>query len=270
MSVAILAKLATTFGPKIAESLFDKLSNLSNSSKKLDSVAKLIEAGSTTVNALYEVFGSDFLRSLTDAQKQNIQKSHFTYEAGVDDYLEIVKDSNFEKLDLLRGMRDELNVNLERLSVCEKETLQSKFLGVFNLWMRRYENFLPLNDDAKETFAVIEKLLDGQKRNFLEVLKMLQKTGLGLAGAGFVLYAVMIATSTGVGIAAAFHTWLLGIPFGQVFGLAGLGILAVGLSRITFSNTNAMSATVKLAYKLIERQENLYKNTIDVPNSELS
>ena len=52
MSVAILAKLATTFGPKIAESLFDKLSNLSNSSKKLDSVAKLIEAGSTTVNAL--------------------------------------------------------------------------------------------------------------------------------------------------------------------------------------------------------------------------
>ena len=140
------------------------------------------------------------------------------FEAGVDDYLEIVKDSNFEKLDLLRGMRDELNVNLERLSVCEKETLQSKFLGVFNLWMRRYENFLPLNDDAKETFAVIEKLLDGQKRNFLEVLKMLQKTGLGLAGAGFVLYAVMIATSTGVGIAAAFHTWLLGIPFGQVFG----------------------------------------------------
>ena len=96
MSVAILAKLATTFGPKIAESLFDKLSNLSNSSKKLDSVAKLIEAGSTTVNALNEVFGSDFLRSLTDAQKQNIQKSHFTYEAGVDDYLEIVKDSNFE------------------------------------------------------------------------------------------------------------------------------------------------------------------------------
>ena len=66
--------------------------------------------------------------------------------------------------------------------------------------------------------------------------------------------AVMLATSTGVGVWTVVTTWLFGVPMGPVAALAVPGVIIVALSTVEFDTTNGMSASVAAAYKLLDRK----------------
>ena len=119
--------------------------------------------------------------------------------------------------------------------------------------MERFKELAGHQTNADETFRVIESLLDGKRRNFSDVFRLLQRTGLGTVGALLVIQAGLIATSTGVGIIAAISTWLFGIPVVEVGALVIGGGLLFALSRVEFAATNAMSTSVATAYKLLDR-----------------
>ena len=247
-----LASLAVQIGPAVAKSVVSSLSNRPKGGENLKKVEALITTGTTAVDAFRKIFGSDFHEALNGALGTG--QASWTYEAGKADYIRL--ETQNDDRDVYQVLRDELNVNLDRIAKTygkNRTEVQNYFLGVFREWMTRYKELVGSPGDSMQTFEAIESLLDGQKRTLADVFRLLQQTGLGAIGTFLILQAVLVATSTGVGVLAAIHTWLLGIPVVQVGALATGGAVLLALSRIKLTPTNAMSASVSVAYKLLER-----------------
>lgn len=250
MSTVILSTLAKTFGPALGAKLLAALSRKEGGEKKLQRAIDSAAGGLSLVAALKAEFGDDFQSELRQAKP-------FDYEAGTSDYIKI-EVSGQGKASILR---DELNINLDRISsypdVDDKQLL-NQFRGAFGVWKGRYWDLLGKvdpGDDAKTTFDTIDELLDDSKRTFKEVLGLIAKTAMGTSGALLVISGVLLATGTGVSIAMAISIFLFGIPWAAVASLVVPGMILAMLSRVNFTQNNAMSTSVKLAYKLLDRLE---------------
>lgn len=262
---SILAALAAEVGMNLAKRVVTNLGSKSNADSAFKKVDSLITSGTGALVALQKVFGKDFDSALSQAIPR--RSLDWTYEAGRADYT-VLDAVGGKPLTVLRA---ELNINLDRIS---RENLQGEteirnyFIGVFREWMSRYRALVGVDDDAEQTFAAIESLLDGKGRTFAEVFRLFKQTGLGTLGALLVIQAVLIATSTGVGVVAAISTWLFGIPMLQVGALAVSGAVIFALSRAKVTSANALSASVAVAYKLLDRAENRSKTGMSAASSE--
>lgn len=251
--MAVLSTLALEIGVTLAKKIGTSLISRPKSEENLRKAEALISTGASAVSALRSAFGTQFDEALTAAVGS--PTSDWTYEAGQEDYIRVSVPEG-DSRDVYRTLRDELNLNLDRVarvSTRRGSDQKSYFLGAFRMWMDRYRTLAGSDTDAEETFATIESLLDGKKRNFADVFRLLQRTGLGTVGALLVIQAVLIATGTGVGIVTVISTWLFGIPVVQVGALVVGGGLLIALSRMNFATNNAMSTSVAAAYKLLDR-----------------
>lgn len=257
VATGALAALGAEVGMVLAKKIGAALTARPKADDRLKRVDAMLATGSTAVVAFQRAFGSEFYEAVSSALGG--PRSTWTHEAGRADYIRVDVDERRTKSDRLI-LRDELNINLDRIAQLygnKGVEVQGYFLGVFREWMSRYRERFGKDPDAEKTFKAIESLLDGRRRTFADAFKMLQQTGLGVVGALLVLQAVLVATSTGVGIVAAISTWLFGIPVVQVGVLVVSGALLFALSRVRFSVTSGMSTAVAAAYKLLDRGESI-------------
>jgi len=254
MIAPLLLPLAKTLGSVVAKGVLDKLLASKGADSKFQRALEATEKGMSVIAALRGEFGDDFLKAVTNSVSD--KGAHgFSYEAGGNDYIKVSIEAG-DQSDLAM-LRDELNVNLDRLTILgdiPEDAHRNYFRGILSIWKRRYVESIGIDEDANTTFAVMDELLDGSKRTFKDVLESLSKTGLGTAGALMVIGGVLLATSTGVGLVTAISTFLFGIPWLAVGALVIPGAILVALSRYKFVNKHAVTTCVTLAYKLLERR----------------
>lgn len=252
----ILAMLAKTVGPILAQSIMEKLLTSKGATSKLQRAMEAMEKGVSVIAALRGEFGDDFLKAITGAIGGG--KNHdWTYEAGISDYIKLSSEESGQGV--LTLMRDELNINLDRLGMIGKvsdDAIINYFSGTLGTWRTRYIDKMGADDKSKEIFATMDDLLDGTKRTFKDALETISKTSLGGVGALMVLSGVLLATGTGVGLATSISIFLFGIPWISVGILVIPGAILLGLTRYKFTNKHAMSTCIKMAYKLLEDQHN--------------
>lgn len=248
----IVALLAKYIGPMLAQAVIDKLLASKGATSKMERVVDAIKKGMSVIAALRGEFGDDFLKAITYSLGTS-NGHNWSYEAGCSDYIKI--DPVKTGQEALTTLRDELNVNLDRLSMMGKtpeNITLNYFRGNLNVWKRRYIEAVGMHEQASDIFATMDDLLDGSPRTFKDVLEKISRTSLGGIGALMIISGVLLACGVGVGLATSISMFLLGIPWMSVGVLVIPGVILVGLSRYKFTNEHAMSTCVRMAYKLLE------------------
>ena len=252
MSIAV--SLITIFGKPIADKLINTLGNRKDGSQKIEAATAAMNGGLTAIEALKKVFGQDFIAAMNSSIGFG-PVSSFSFEAGTKCYIKLDES---EISDPVKLLRDELNINLDRLSAYPNREPQmlNHFNGLMSVWCGRFkERMVPDIDkeDMVSTFSTIESVMSGEEKNFREMYKLLSSTALGGIGALLVISGAMIATSTGVGLVAAISTFLFGVPLMTVGALVIPGALMVLLASKNVKPKDTMSISIGLAYKLLER-----------------
>ena len=253
MSIAL--SLVPIFGKPLADKLVTRLSGGKGGAQKLEQASAALARGLTAVEALKEAFGKDFLTTLNEVLGFS-GRSIFTYEAGTQSYIRLDDD----RAAPARVLRDELNINLDRLSVVEVQNadLKNLFLGLVSVWQARCSQFFGATahaQDIESTFSIIQKLLKGEARSYRQIYHLLSSTSLGGIGALMVISGVFVATGTSVGVVSAISLFLFGIPWMTVGALVLPGALLVVLAAKKSKPADAISLSIALAYKLLERIE---------------
>jgi hypothetical protein len=255
MSIAIAALLGKELGLPLAKKILSSIKT--DKPGTLEKLNALIQGGSSTIAAFQEVFGVDvFNKALSAAKGSSSSSGKWTFEAGQQEYVRIIKKGKGNVL-AVTLLRDELNLNLDRvtrLDVQKNNESKNYFLGLYREWKKRYIELIGLSSDSKSTFETVEDLLDGKKKSFADVFKLLQTKGMGVVGALLIINSVLIATSTGVGVITAITTFAFGIPMVQVGAFAVSGLMLIALAKMDFVQSNAESATIAVLYKLLDRQ----------------
>lgn len=252
--MSISMALVSIFGKAAANKLIATLTNKPNGAQKMEAAAAAMQTGATAIEALKSVFGEEaFFKAMNAATGKG--RSSFSYEAGIAEYIKADTDPPAHPFQVLR---DELNINLDRLNLMEttdKRALKNHVRGLFHVWKGRYKELAPghYNDDAKATFEVIGKLLSEQN-TVKDLLKMVGIAGLGGWGLLMIAQAVFIVTGTGVGILALISFFLFGIPGLWVAALVLGGAICVVVAGKLASLDDGISKCIKRAYGLIERQ----------------
>lgn len=253
----LIGLIGKEIGLPLAKKLVSGLASGQDSAGRVEKITALVKNGSTAMAAFQDTFGVvDFDKALTTAIGNGAKG--WTHEAGRQEYVRIERIEGSHRLPTSL-LREELNLNLDRIIRIygsEDSEVNNYFIGLFRQWQERYVELIGDDEDSRSTFKTVESLLDGRRKSFADVFRMLQKTGLGMAGAVLVIQAALIATSTGVGIIAWITTAFMGIPMVQIGALAVAGGLLFGLSRMDFAPSNAKSATIAIAYKLLDRRSN--------------
>lgn len=252
--MAIGLTLTSIFGKVISKKLVDGLSRRPNGAQRLEEAAAALAKGASAIEALKAAFGNDFLTTLTEVLGGK-PGSSFSYEAGITEYIKVDHGGTSKPLTTLR---DELNLNLDRIAIAgasSKGAIKNQFRGALHVWQLRYQELaLDLyTDHAKESFDRMDHLLDDTKKSFKDVYKLLKVTSLGVPGTLLVIQGVFLATSTGVGLAAAISAFIFGIPWFHVGVLVLPGVLMVALAAMPLRDDQAMSTCVQLAYRLLDR-----------------
>ncbi|MBJ6799761.1 hypothetical protein [Geomonas propionica] len=250
----VLTKLAAIVGPMVAQGILDRLLSSKGAGSKMERVVEAMGKGVSVIAALHGEFGEKFLNAISEVVGQK-QGHAWTYEAGSSDYIKLDPPAN--RLEQLSALRDELNINLDRLIAIGKmsdDALMNYFRGTLSVWRQRYTQLIGFDEDAQQAFATMDQLLDGTKRNFRDVMEMISKTSLGGVGGLMVISGVLLATSTGVGLATSISIFLFGIPWASVGVLVIPGAILLGLSRCKFSSRHAMTTCIKMSYKLLEEK----------------
>lgn len=250
--MSILFTLTKMFGPQVAESLIYSLKSKKNGSQRLEDAANAMTTGLTAIEALKKSFGKDFLASLNGVLGTS---SQFSYEAGTPNYIRLDDTAASP----IRVLRDELNVNLDRLSVLNAEGMEIKnqFRGLVAVWKERCLQFYGRThqDDIDSTLATIDRLLTGESRNYRQIYEMLSSTTLGGIGTLMVISGVFVATGTGIGVVSAISMFLFGIPWLTVGALVLPGSLLVIMAAKKTRAIDEISLAIAMSYKLLERFE---------------
>jgi len=128
MSLAL--SLATLFCKPVAERLIQSLGTRKDGSKRLEQVATALASGATAIAALKQAFGKDFLAAVNEVL--GTSKAAFTHEGGTKHYIR----QEAAGLPPSQVLRDELNINLDRLTRLEVKgkDLKNQALGVVAVW----------------------------------------------------------------------------------------------------------------------------------------
>lgn len=254
MPANLAATLAISLGTTVAEKLLKGLSNRTGGAQRLAVATAAIAQGATAIEALNSAFGKDFFSILNEA-RGTTSKSHFSYEAGTQSYIRL----DDVETPHTKMLRDELNINLDRLAVLDAQTvdLKSQFGGLMSVWQERCRKFYESThkEDIDTTFSAIQNLLKGELKNYRQIYQTLSSTGLGAIGAMMIIGGVIIATSTGVGVITAISVFFVGVPWMTVGALVLPGTLLIVLAAKRTKPIDEMSLSVALAYKLLKRIE---------------
>jgi len=253
-NMMLISSLTSLFGKTIAEGLIKAFTTRKNGQAKLEAAADAMAKGASAIEALRKAFGKEFLPTLNELLASN-SRAPFEYEAGVQGYITMDEGMPLS----VRILRDELNVNLDRLAVKagDQQVLVNQFRGVFKKWTERcleVANALG-TVGVKEILAGIDRLLSGEARNYRQVMEILARTALGSSGALMVIAGAFFAASTGVGLFAALTATLFGIPWITVGSLAIPGLLMVFLAKRGVGPRNELSLAVSAAYQLLALME---------------
>jgi hypothetical protein len=245
--------LTAIFGTSVGKRLLEALAKRPNASQRMEQAGAAIAKGASAVEALKAAFGNEFMKALTEALG-NAPGAGFSYEAGVNAY---IKADLGGASDPRRILRDELNLNLDRIALAgttNKGALKNHFKGALHVWRRRYQELAPdlYTGNVKAVFKDMDRLLDDTEKSFKDVYKLARITGLGVPGALLLIQGVFLATGTGVGIVAAISAFIFGIPWLHVGALVLPGAFMVALAAMHLRDDQAMSACVRLAYKLLD------------------
>lgn len=252
--MAIPAALLIALGKPVADRLMKGLLDKKDGAQKLEQAAAAMSQGLSAIEALKQTFGKDFLTSLNEGLGTSAS-SKFTYEAGTQSYIKLTDPQSAP----IKVLRDELNINLDRLSVLEGKAADRRnhFLGLMSIWQDRVrQHYGGLHtDDIKSTFALINDLLKGETKNYKQIYHLLSSTSLGGVGALMLISGVFIATGTGVGVVSAITMFFVGIPWLTVGALVIPGTLLVVLAAKKTRPADDISLSIAIAYKLLERLE---------------
>lgn len=250
MSIAV--SLASTLGKPVAEKLIKTLGERKNGALKFEQATAAMALGATAIEALKKAFGKDFFPTLNEALGTS-SNSSFSYEAGTQGYIQLDDDAGTP----IKVLRDELNINLDRLSVLEVENinLTNQFTGLVVVWQARCQHFFGAShgEDIQTTLAAIQKILNGETRNYRQIYELMSSTSLGGVGALMVIMGVFIATGTGVGLVSAFSILIFGVPWLLVGALVLPGALLLKLAAKKTKPIDEISLSIALAYKLLDR-----------------
>jgi hypothetical protein len=252
--MSILLTLTSMFGKPIAETLINSLKAKKDGPQRLEDAANAMTTGLTAIEALKKSFGKDFLTTLNDALGTSNQ-FRFSYEAGTQSYIQL----DGEAASPIQLLRDELNINLDRLSVLDTKGLDIKnlFRGLVSVWKERCLQFYgPSHQaDITSTITTIDNLLNGESRNYRQIYEMLSSTTLGGIGTLMVISGVFVATGTGIGVVSAISMFLFGIPWLTVGALVLPGSLLVILAAKKTRPIDEISLAIAMSYKLLGRLE---------------
>ncbi len=251
--MAITATLIGIFGKTAADSLVKRLGSRQDGATKLSAAAAAIEKGVSAIEALRQAFGvKDFLESLNETLGTP-KAAGFSYEAGTTAYIEVNDAGQPPAVRL----RDELNINLDRLTQLELKNadLRNHCLGLMSRWRARcLESFGAGHaEEINSTYSVVETLLKGEGKDYKRIYRLISRTGLGGVGALMVISGALTAAGTGVGLVASISMFLFGIPWLNVGALVLSGGLLVALAVTTPRMKDEISLSIALAYKLLER-----------------
>lgn len=244
--------LTSIFGKAAANKLTTWLIGRPNGTQKMEAASEAMQKGATAIEALKSVFGIDFLKAVDSITGKG--RSSFSYQAGIADYIKADTDPPAPPFKVLR---DELNINLDRLNLMEtadSRALKNHARGLFHIWEGRYMELAPglHSGHVKTTFEVIGKLLNEQNP-IKDLLKLAGVTGLGGGGVLLLVQGVFVVTGTGVGILALISLFLFGIPWPLVGALVLGGALLLVVAKALATHDDAISTCIQLAYQLIER-----------------
>jgi hypothetical protein len=137
---AILAQLVKTYGPILAEKLWDRFNNKNNESK-LENALIILEKGASVTESLKSAFGEAYffevLNSITHGNNPT-----FSYEAGCKEYIEVFIEDEANTSIKLTSLREELNINLDRIIAVygnKRPEILPYFKGTFSKWMERHK-----------------------------------------------------------------------------------------------------------------------------------
>lgn len=256
MSVA--AAVVALLSPILGDMAKDVVRNLGDNrmgESKLKRALDATNAGVSIVQALKNEFGEQFSHAL-NLMNQN-SKRLWSHEAGTQEYIQLDLTNRTQK-ELLIALRDEININLDRLVVLSnsqsEDEIKNYFIGVFSKWRERYRGAFGDSEEDDSIFRAAFALLNGEARNFKEVMELLMRTSLGVVGAGMIIIGVLTSMGIGVGLIKILSIWLFGIPWVTVGALVVPGAILLALTRYKFSEKHAMTTCISLAYKLLERR----------------
>ena len=250
MSIAL--SLASAFGKPIADRLIKSFGERKNGAQKFEDASVAMAQGLTAIEALKKTFGKEFFSILNESLGTS-KNSKFSYEAGTQGYIRLGEEHGTP----VKILRDELNINLDRLTALEVKgvDLKNQFLGLFSVWQERCQNFFDKthSTDIESTYATIQSILKGETRNYRQIYELLSSTSLGGVGALMVIGGVFVATGTGVGLMSAISLFIFGIPWLAVGALVLPGALLLLLSARKTKPMDEISLSIALAYKLLDR-----------------
>lgn len=244
--------MATMFGKPIADRLIKNLNGRKGGAQKFEQASAAMTQGLTAIDALKKAFGKDFLLALNDVLGTS-GNSKFSYEAGTQAYIQLDDDPAAP----VKVLRDELNLNLDRLTVLGLQSvdLKNQFRGLVSKWQVRCDQLLGERHaaDIESTISAIEDLLQGESRNYRQIYQLLSSTGMGGVGALMTIAGVLAATGTGVGVVSGISMFLFGVPWLTVGVLVLPGALLMVLAAKKSRPADEMSLSIAMAYKMLER-----------------
>jgi hypothetical protein len=250
MSIAL--SLAAVFGKPIADRLVKSFGERKDGAQRFEEATAAMAQGLTAIEALKGAFGKEFFSTLNDVLGTS-RNSKFSYEAGTQGYIQL-DDGHGAPIKILR---DELNINLDRLTVLEVKDidLRNQFMGLMLIWEKRCKSLFgdAHGKDIESTCASIRRILSGETRNYRQIYELLSSTSLGGVGALLVIKGVLLATGTGVGLLSVISLFLVGIPWLAVGALVLPGALLMLLAAKKTKPADEISLSIRLAYKLLDR-----------------
>jgi hypothetical protein len=250
MSIAM--SLAAVLGKPIAERLIKSLGERKDGAQRFEEATAAMAQGLTAFEALKGVFGKEFFSTLNDVLGTS-RNSKFSYEAGTQGYIRL----DNEQATPIKILRDELNINLDRLTVLDVKNidLRNQFRGLMSIWEKRCQTYFGdvHGKDIETTCTSIRSILSGETRNYRQIFELLSRTSLGGVGSLMLIGGVLAATGTGVGLVSAISLFLFGIPWLTVGALVLPGALLMLLAAKKTKPMDEISLSIALAYKLLDR-----------------
>ena len=248
--MSLVVTWAAMSGKPVADRLAKGLLERKNGAQRFEQATAAMAQGLTAIDALKNTFGKEFFIVLNEAIGQSA-KASFTYEASTQAYIKL-EDENVE---LARLLRDEFNINLDRLSVMDmkKSDVRNQFLGMLNVWESRCENYLGQENhrQIKASCDSIRSLIKGEITNRKRIKRSIYSVVLGGVGILMIAKGVFAAMGYKVGVFDTVHLILRGIPWLQVGSMVIFGLLLVMASILSKKQDDEVTQAISIAYDLL-------------------
>ena len=257
--MSLVVTLAAMFGKPVADRLAKGLLERKNGVQKFEQATAAMAQGLTAIDALKNTFGKEFFIVLNEAIGLSA-KASFTYEASTQGYIRLEEQG----AEPIRLLRDEFNINLDRLSAMNlrKSDVRNQFLGMLFIWQERCREYFGPEycGDINAACDSIRGLVRGEARNHKKVRRSMVSVVLGGVGILMILSGISVAAGRGVGIKQAIYRFIDGIPWPMVGVLMIPGVLLVMFSIWSNKQDDEITLATSIAYGLLDKVGSVKKS----------